>query len=531
MSTVHAPVASDRDARPAGRHGTGARARVMALSADHVAVLALATVAVLLAAITWNRWGDPSYDTGLDLVAGRQGLARPSALPGLRLLVRPARRRCCSASSSRSPGIAMGPAVGLGLLLAAACIGLTYAVGRLLLAPLPAALAAALAAVPALSSTNISYVQPHALDAPLGVLPRARRGPRRRALRDDRRPPLGRRHGRVPGPVPAHEARERDRARPRARRLARRAGGRRRRGRSRGARSATSPWPWGLPCSSASAGTRPSSSPARWSTTRSRWARSSTATSSRPGCCGSRSPSSTTCWPRARRRASLALAADLALYLTGTAGLIAIGLTLAGRAPWRRAVLAVAGLAVVGVLVVLVARPGHRALLPQVGLRLDAGGRAARRGAPGLAADPPAGALVVAGRAGPAPARAAGGRLLLQRVRALRALSEPGLPAGHGLRDAGARDPARVAARPRRPARCCRSAPRRCASPARCGSPSWSCAAWGSSCTTRARRRASSAARTGRSARRRPTPRPTSRRSTSCCGGPAAPSRSSSRRR
>ena len=46
------------------------RARVLALSADHVAVLALATVAVLLAAITWNRWGDPSYDTGLDLVAG-----------------------------------------------------------------------------------------------------------------------------------------------------------------------------------------------------------------------------------------------------------------------------------------------------------------------------------------------------------------------------------------------------------------------------------------------------------------------------
>ena len=85
----------------------------------------------------------------------------------------------------------MGPAVGLGLLLAAACIGLTYAVGRLLLAPLPAALAAALAAVPALSSTNISYVQPHALDAPLGVLLALVAVARRRALRDDRRRAAG----------------------------------------------------------------------------------------------------------------------------------------------------------------------------------------------------------------------------------------------------------------------------------------------------------------------------------------------------
>ena len=91
MSTVHAPVASDRDARPAGRHGAGARARVMALSADHVAVLALATVAVLLAAITWNRWGDPSYDTGLDLVAGAKVSHADLPYLDFDLLVRPAR--------------------------------------------------------------------------------------------------------------------------------------------------------------------------------------------------------------------------------------------------------------------------------------------------------------------------------------------------------------------------------------------------------------------------------------------------------
>ena len=355
MSTVHAPVASDRDARPAGRHGTGARARVMALSADHVAVLALATVAVLLAAITWNRWGDPSYDTGLDLVAGAK--VSHAHLPYLDFdyWYGPLAPMLLGVVFEVA-GIAMGPAVGLGLLLAAACIGLTYAVGRLLLAPLPAALAAALAAVPALSSTNISYVQPHALDAPLGVLlalvavlaaaryatTGARRwvaatgaclglclltkpesaialglalggwlavravvagaDGRRRALGDIALalgPALlvglgGYAAFFVTGAVVDHPL-------------------------TLGALIHRDLFPTGLLRESVSV---------------------------IYDVLAPRTPAS-----------FLGLAADLALYLTGTAGLIAIGLTLAGRAPWRRTVLAVAGLAVVGVLVVLVARP------------------------------------------------------------------------------------------------------------------------------------------------------------------------------
>ena len=308
MSTVRVPVAHDRDARPAGRRGAGVRARVLALSADHVAVLALATVAVLLAAITWNRWGDPSYDTGLDLVAGAK--VSHADLPYLDFTYwyGPLGPMLLGVVFEVA-GIAVGPAVALGLVLAAACIGLTYAVGRLLLPPLPAALAAALAAVPALSSTNISYVQPHTLDAPLGVLLAlvavlaaaryATTGARRWVAATGAclglclltKPENAIALGLALGGWLAVRAVLADPAPPTARPRA-------------AARSATSGWPSGPRCSSGWAATRPSSSRAPSSTTRSRSVRSSTRTSSRPGSCASRCPSSTTCWRRARPGAS-----------------------------------------------------------------------------------------------------------------------------------------------------------------------------------------------------------------------------------
>ncbi|WP_187369032.1 glycosyltransferase family 39 protein [Baekduia soli] len=67
-------------------------------------------------------------------------------------------------------GIGVGPSVALGLVLAVTAVALTYVLARRLVAPAPAALAATLAAVPALSNTNISYVQPHTLAVPLGMV-------------------------------------------------------------------------------------------------------------------------------------------------------------------------------------------------------------------------------------------------------------------------------------------------------------------------------------------------------------------------
>ena len=59
-------------------------------------------------------------------------------------------------------------AVGLGL--ATAIVGLTYAVARMLVPPVGALVAAGLAAVPAFGADNNSFVMPHSLSAPLAIL-------------------------------------------------------------------------------------------------------------------------------------------------------------------------------------------------------------------------------------------------------------------------------------------------------------------------------------------------------------------------
>ena len=162
-------------------------------------------------------------------------------------------------------------------------------------------------------------------------------------------------------------------------------------------------------------------------------------TSSRPGCCASRSSVVyDVLAPRTPGELRARSPAELALYLAGTAALIAIGLTLAGRAPWRRAVLAAAGL--------------RRRRRP---------GRARRRGrrpsastssgpSPGCR---PArcsprcswpGCRSACGRGrGRAPGRSRScsrfwpSAFSYSAYARVRALPEPELPAGHGLRDAG----------------------------------------------------------------------------------------------
>jgi dolichyl-phosphate-mannose-protein mannosyltransferase len=148
---------------------TRRRIAVRALSADQVAVLSLAVLFVVLTVATWGRWGDLWLDSGYDLVAGAKvshldapyldydywyGPLGPLVLGGVFELF----------------GIGIGPSVVLGLVLAAAGVGLSYAVARQIMGAVPAACVAALVAVPALSSSNVSYVQPHTVAAPLGMV-------------------------------------------------------------------------------------------------------------------------------------------------------------------------------------------------------------------------------------------------------------------------------------------------------------------------------------------------------------------------
>ncbi len=122
-----------------------------------------------LAALTWRAWGDLGQDTGYDLLAGIRtahgqlpyvdytyyyGPLGPAAL-GLAALI---------------GGDGLGPALAVGIVLAVAIVFATYGVARVAVGATGAFLAAAITAGLAFSPTNLSYVLPHTLSAPLAIL-------------------------------------------------------------------------------------------------------------------------------------------------------------------------------------------------------------------------------------------------------------------------------------------------------------------------------------------------------------------------
>jgi hypothetical protein len=144
------------------------RVRTAALS-DTAAITVLALLTTVLAAITWGTWGDLDSDTGYEVVAAARmvdgelpyrdfvyyyGPLAP-ALAGLVSLV-------------ASTGL--WSAVGLGFAITLAILAATYAVARIVVDPLGAALATTIAAAVAFIPDNYSYVLPHTHSATLGTL-------------------------------------------------------------------------------------------------------------------------------------------------------------------------------------------------------------------------------------------------------------------------------------------------------------------------------------------------------------------------
>lgn len=141
----------------------------VAITSERVAIVAVAVVGLVLLAFTWNRWGDLTMDTGFDMVAaGKVSHANAPYIDynyyygPLGVLVLGALYELL--------GIAVWPSVALGIVLAVAGIALGYVLARRLVGPLAAAVVGACCAVPAFSSANVSWVQPHTLGAPLGIL-------------------------------------------------------------------------------------------------------------------------------------------------------------------------------------------------------------------------------------------------------------------------------------------------------------------------------------------------------------------------
>ena len=145
------------------------RSESVALNADVVALAGLSILCVALAALTWKAWGDLGQDTGYDILAGIRtahgqlpyvdyayyyGPLGPAVL-GLAALI---------------GGNGLAPALTVGIVLAGGIVFATYGVARLAVGATGAFLAAAITAGLAFSPTNMSYVLPHTLSAPLAIL-------------------------------------------------------------------------------------------------------------------------------------------------------------------------------------------------------------------------------------------------------------------------------------------------------------------------------------------------------------------------
>ena len=141
----------------------------VAVNADLAALAGLSILCLALAALTWRAWGDLGQDTGYDLLAGIRtahgqlpyvdytyyyGPLGPAAL-GLAALI---------------GGDGLGPTLAVGIVLAVAIVFATYGVARVAVGATGAFLAAAITAGLAFSPTNLSYVLPHTLSAPLAIL-------------------------------------------------------------------------------------------------------------------------------------------------------------------------------------------------------------------------------------------------------------------------------------------------------------------------------------------------------------------------
>jgi hypothetical protein len=161
-------TAPSRPARPSTvvTPPVAAAARVLT---ERRVIAGLALWTVVLAVVTWGRWGDPTMDTGYDLLAASRTAGGELPYVDFTYYYGPVPALLLGGIYA-VVGTAVWPAVLLGLALSAAAVALTYVLARRFAEPVPAALAAALVAVAALSSANNSYVLPHSTSAPLAIV-------------------------------------------------------------------------------------------------------------------------------------------------------------------------------------------------------------------------------------------------------------------------------------------------------------------------------------------------------------------------
>ncbi len=151
----------------AGRH----RSRLLALarSADGVAIAALGLLIVLLAAISWRKWGTPEIDAGSELTAAAEATRGHLPYEDVRYFYGPLGLYTL-AGAFKLFGASLSTAYALGLGMTVAITGSFYALARQLLRPLAAGLATAVLVAIGFSGTQFNFVLPHTNSATFGLL-------------------------------------------------------------------------------------------------------------------------------------------------------------------------------------------------------------------------------------------------------------------------------------------------------------------------------------------------------------------------
>ena len=149
---------------------TSARAPRCAVAVtDRTVLIGLGLFVVLLAALTWQTWGDLGSDTGYDLIASQRladGEIPYRDFPYFYGPLAPA----LGALVVLIGGSGLAPFIAFGMLLSAAIVGAVYALARVVAGPLSSGLAAAITATVAFAPTNFSFVLPHSQSATIGLL-------------------------------------------------------------------------------------------------------------------------------------------------------------------------------------------------------------------------------------------------------------------------------------------------------------------------------------------------------------------------
>jgi hypothetical protein len=141
----------------------------VAVASDAIALSGLAVLVAGLLAATWGTWGDLDSDTGYDAAAGARVADGDLPYRDFVYYYGPL-APLASGAASWLGGSGLAPSIALGLVVALAIVGATYALARIVTGPLGALLASALTAGVAFIPNNYSFVLPHTHAATIGTL-------------------------------------------------------------------------------------------------------------------------------------------------------------------------------------------------------------------------------------------------------------------------------------------------------------------------------------------------------------------------